>query len=90
MSALDMTFHILNMQFRLDISLVNEFLLLLNFEVVFVLLFCRFVFRLSLILRQLFDFLVQIFFLFAEYFKFRLLAEFNSDVVRETLVAKLS
>ena len=85
-----MTLHILDVQFRLYVGLVYKLLLLLNLKVVFMLLFCGFVFRLSLILRQLFDFLVQFLFLFAKNFKFRLLAQFNGDFVRKICVAKLS
>jgi len=48
-----------------------------------------FVFGLSLVFSQLFDFLVQVFFLLSKNFKFRLLAQLNSDVVCKTRVAKL-
>jgi hypothetical protein len=83
LSALNMTLHILDVKFSLYIGLVYKFLLFLNLEIVFVLLFCGFVFRLSLVLCQFFYFLVQVFFLFAQNFKFRLLAQFNGDVVRK-------
>jgi hypothetical protein len=54
------------------------------------LLLRSFIFGLSLVLSQLFDFLVQVFFLLSKNFKFRLFAQLDSDVIGKTRVAKLS
>ena len=83
--SLNLPFHILDVQFGFNFSLIDCFFLFQYFVVVLELLFCGLILCLALSLSDLFDLNIQVFFDSAQNFKLLLLRQANRNLVAKAL-----
>ena len=83
--SLNLPFHILDVQFGFNFSLIDCFFLFQYFVVVLELLFCGLILCLALSFSDLFDLNIQVFFDSAQNFKLLLLRQANRNLVAKAL-----